>query len=79
VIPDEAVEAAREAVLNALADLPSGPPGEEVLSVLLAAAWDEGYLAMVDDAFRDRELAKKGSRLATEAATPNPYRKPTDA
>jgi hypothetical protein len=37
--PDEA----KQTVLDALADLPSGPPGEEILAVLLAEAWDEGY------------------------------------
>ena len=42
--PDEA----RQIVLDALADLPSGPRGEEVLSVLLAKAWDEGAEADAD-------------------------------
>lgn len=35
---DEAVEI----VLNALADLPSGPPARETLAVIQAQAWDEG-------------------------------------
>jgi hypothetical protein len=36
---------AERLILDALADLPSGPPGEEVLAVLMAAAWQEGYEA----------------------------------
>lgn len=37
--PEEAIER----TLAALADLPSGPPAEEVLAVIQAAAWDEGF------------------------------------
>ena len=44
---------------------------------LMAAAWDEGYLACVDDAFRDKELGKTGQRL--EDGQQNPYRKAPDA
>lgn len=38
---------AKQWILDALADLPSGPPGEEVLAVLLARAWEEGGRAAV--------------------------------
>jgi hypothetical protein len=40
-------------ILDALADLPSGPPGEEVLAALLAAAWDEGSEARRAYAYSD--------------------------
>ena len=46
---------------------------------LMAAAWERGQADLTHDLFRDQELAKKGARLATDDATPNPYRKPTDA
>lgn len=53
---------AKQTILDALADLPSGPPPEEVLNVLLAQAWGEGF---------DEGLsAGRGSR-----SEPNPYEK----
>jgi hypothetical protein len=41
MIPDEA----RRWILDALADLPSGPPGEEILAVLLSEAWARGEVS----------------------------------
>ena len=58
--PDEA----KDWILDALADLPSGPPGEEILAILMAAAWEEGRQAEEDAAPLTR-------------AVPNPYRKST--
>jgi len=82
VIPDEAVEAAA-AKLPAIWS--SSPVYRDNLRAaleaaaphLMAAAWDEGYLACVDDAFRDKELGKTGQRL--EDGQQNPYRKAPDA
>ena len=36
------LEEAIERTLAALADLPSGPPSEEILATIQAQAWDEG-------------------------------------
>ena len=60
MIPDEA----QQLVLDALADRPSGPPGEELLAVLMARAWDEGFSEGYDC---DADMHN------------NPYRKPTNA
>ena len=89
-IPDDAVYAAAAAVYGGEDGLDGSPHKDAWLADfrkaleaaaphLMAAAWDEGYLAMVDDAFRDRELVKKGSRLADDAASSNPYKKDEDA
>ena len=90
MIPDEAVEAAAKAVQEVCETYDPGGWTEEanwaiwarwILEAaaphLMAAAWDEGYLACVDDIFRDQELGKTGQRL--EDGQQNPYRKPTDA
>lgn len=37
------LEEAIEFTLAALADQPSGPPAQEILAVIQAAAWDEGF------------------------------------
>lgn len=48
-IPAMSHDDAMQFVLNALEDMPSGPPGREILNVLLAAAWDEGEEAGYDN------------------------------
>lgn len=65
MIPEQAIEL----TLAALADLPSGPPSEEILSVIQAAAWDEG----VSDGQWNAEHAYQ-IEAGTRTAIPNPYR-----
>ena len=59
--PEEAIEI----TLAALADLPSGPPSEEILAVIQAAAWDEGRRHGVTFPYGKRGLATDD----------NPYRR----
>lgn len=62
-------EKAIERTLAALADLPSGPPPEETLAAIQAAAWDEG----VSDGQWNAEHAYQ-IEAGTRTAIPNPYR-----
>ena len=89
VIPDKATKAAQDTFIEVLTDLRLKEGGgfkvasqqrraiaaalEAAAPHLMAAAWDEGYLACVDDIFRDQELGKTGHRL--EDGQQNPYRK----
>lgn len=67
MIPDEA----KRIVLDALADRPSGPPGEEVLAVLLAEAWARGEAS-------GRSYAMRIMSDEPTAPRPiNPYQKDT--
>lgn len=61
--PAEAVEMA----LNALSDLPSGPDPKQILAIIQAQAWDEGY----ETCSRDEEDSYWGPSAVTR---PNPYR-----
>ena len=80
MIPDEAVEAGLAAHLSFKNQRSMDNSANLIRRILeaaaphlMAAAWDEGYLACVDDIFRDQELGKTGHRL--EDGQQNPYRK----
>jgi hypothetical protein len=92
VIPDEAVEAAARALWSPSNEGDTWESEHEpykdhtraeakraleaAAPHLMAAAWERGQADLTHDLFRDQELRKKGGRLHSDDATPNPYRKP---